>query len=719
KTAPINVTVDTTTHVTITGVTDDHGSKQGLVANGGKTDDDSVVLTGTAEPNSTVYIDATGVYGEHYKSTVAVGSDGKWSLLQGYANDGWFSYSVYSVDAAGNQSATATYKVEKVATGKDDTSIPDMATDIHLTDNVSGGIIGGLKNGDVTNDNTPTLSGKAEAGDTVIIYDGSKQIGTTTVKSDGTWSYTPSAQKDGSHSYSAAVQNPDNGNMSAKTTAITVVVDTVCDAPVITCLTDDVGTKQGDVLNGGRTDDKLPLVHGTAEAGSTVSVFVKGPGGNTYNLGTTVADTHGNWTFQMNTSRALGRTGNWTFHATATDIAGNTSACIDNFVVEYTGDGNNGDDTSVPDAPHINSYTDDVGSAKGTNNSGSTTDDTTPTLNGTAAANSTVTIYEGSKVLGTVKAGSDGTWHYTVPAESEGKHTFTATATNTAGNSSAHSSDFVVNIESCGPHPMDCSEHYEGAPLSFWSWTDSYGVTTSSNSGVLVKQQMPGTLMFDEHSKSYMVTYSTQINVDFGASTVDTMRVTTYSGCSFTFYDSDGKVIPTEHVHLESMEPSGNTTLYAFEYWFDPGYSASSFSMYSPAGSVAIGGLHWHAADNFVSSHSVESESLSAVHHDDVVSGIIQLDDHQSHEAKPVQLAHDDLLSQAQQNLFIQDGTEQVAIQGEKGAVLELKGADLAQGTWNDVGQSTVAGVTYDIYQHHGDNMEVLVQHGVDIHLVA
>ncbi|MGL4725442.1 MAG: Ig-like domain-containing protein, partial [Scandinavium sp.] len=134
KTAPINVTVDTTTHVTITGVTDDHGSKQGLVANGGKTDDDSVVLTGTAEPNSTIYFTRHGANGGSYNYSCKADNTGHWELKQGYSANGWFNYSVYSVDVAGNKSATETYKVEKVANEQDtDTFKEDFNSHTNLT----------------------------------------------------------------------------------------------------------------------------------------------------------------------------------------------------------------------------------------------------------------------------------------------------------------------------------------------------------------------------------------------------------------------------------------------------------------------------------------------------------------------------------------------------------------------------------------------------------
>ena len=60
-------------------------------------------------------------------------------------------------------------------------------------------------------------------------------------------------------------------------------------------------------------------------------------------------------------------------------------------------------------------------------------------LGGTAQANSTVSIYDGSTLLGSTLATSGGTWNYTTSALSVGTQSLTATATDSAGNVSAAS----------------------------------------------------------------------------------------------------------------------------------------------------------------------------------------------------------------------------------------------------------------------------------------
>jgi hypothetical protein len=61
------------------------------------------------------------------------------------------------------------------------------------------------------------------------------------------------------------------------------------------------------------------------------------------------------------------------------------------------------------------------------------------TLNGTAAANSTITVYDGQTTLGTTSVNGSGAWSYTTGTSNNGADTYYATATDAAGNTSAMS----------------------------------------------------------------------------------------------------------------------------------------------------------------------------------------------------------------------------------------------------------------------------------------
>lgn len=83
-------------------------------------------------------------------------------------------------------------------------------------------------------------------------------------------------------------------------------------------------------------------------------------------------------------------------------------------------------DTTAPVAPVITSPTE-----------GSSTGDTTPTVTGTGEPGATIKVTEGGTTICTATVAADGTWSCTpTTALRVGQHTFTATATDAAGNTS-------------------------------------------------------------------------------------------------------------------------------------------------------------------------------------------------------------------------------------------------------------------------------------------
>src|SRR5262249_43712885 len=57
----------------------------------------------------------------------------------------------------------------------------------------------GVAGDGITNDNTLTITGTGVANTTIKVFDGGKQIGTTTTNSSGAWTYTTATLADGSH----------------------------------------------------------------------------------------------------------------------------------------------------------------------------------------------------------------------------------------------------------------------------------------------------------------------------------------------------------------------------------------------------------------------------------------------------------------------------------------------------------------------------------------
>ena len=382
--------------------------------------------------------------------TTTVGSNGSWSFTPDTAlADGSHSFTATVTDGVGRTSEpTGGFGIVI------DTKAPDAASDLLVTDNV-GAYQGPVVSGDTTDDNTPTLSGRAEPGSTVNIIDNGQVIGSTKVNPDGTWSYTPDQPlANGAHDLTTTVTDP-SGNTGPEGSHVVITVDVVPGKVEITGVTDDAGSVTGSLSQNAVTDDTRPQISGTAKAGSTVTIM---DGSNV--LGTTTAGADGTWSFTPSVD--LGR-GDHTFTATAKDPMGNESSSS-SWTVTI--------DTDAPVKPTIDAALDDVGTVQGALSNGSSTDDPTPTLSGKAEAGSTVKIYDQNGLLGEVTAKADGTWSFSPTAKlPEGEHRFHVTATDRAGNTSAASDDFVLNLDYTAP---------EASKVSITDVVDDFGSVTGS-----------------------------------------------------------------------------------------------------------------------------------------------------------------------------------------------------------------------------------------------
>ncbi|QLA69550.1 BapA prefix-like domain-containing protein [Enterobacter pasteurii] len=427
--AGITIVVDTvSTTPVITSVTDNAGNAATPVPSGDPTNDATPTLTGTAEPNSVVAIfDGTTQIG-----TVAADGTGAWTFTPETAlGEGTHNFTVRATDPQGNVSQPSNAWSVEI-----DLTAPQVPTIATVSDNAPGGVTGPLTAGQVTNDATPTLSGTGQAGTTIHVLNNGVEIGTATVDGSGNWTFTPDPiLPDGTYSLRVNASD-DVGNVSANSPVFAFTVDTTGPAaPAVTSVIDDAAPGTGTIVTDGSTNDTRPTFTGTGEVGSTVHVIV-----DDVEIGTAVVNAQGTWTFTPTTELGEGP------HAitfNATDAAGNTGPTSPAFNLTV--------DTSVPEAPAFTPATDDAGTVLGPVASGQSTDDTTPTLNGTAAANATITIYESGREVGTAVADANGVWSFTPGTLANGSHTWTATATDAAGNVSPASPGFTLVVDTAAP----------------------------------------------------------------------------------------------------------------------------------------------------------------------------------------------------------------------------------------------------------------------------
>ena len=423
----------------IVSVTDDAAPVTGLVANNGRSNDTTLTIAGTAEAGSTVTVydtDGTTVLG------TGVATGGAFSITTSVLGEGAHALTARATDAAGNQGAYATAFHVTI-----DTAAP-VAPSI-----TAFSVDSGTAGDHLTNDTTLTLSGTAEAGNTVEVFQDGVSIGTTVADVGGDWSLADATSlADGAYQFTARATDG-AGNQGPLSAAFQVTIDaTAPGAPTFGSVTDNVAPVTGLVADNGSSNDPTLSIDGTAELGSTVTVY--DTDGTTV-VGTGVA-TGGAGPI---TTSALSE-GAHTLTLKATDAAGNQGAASTAFHVTI--------DTAAPAAPVIVSVTDDVAPVTGAVAENGSSNDTTLTIGGTAAAGSTVTVYDtdGTTVLGTGVA-TGGAFTITTSVLGEGAHALTAKASDAAGNQSAASTAFQVIIDTLAPvAPVIGSVTDDAAPVT-------------------------------------------------------------------------------------------------------------------------------------------------------------------------------------------------------------------------------------------------------------
>ncbi|WP_422004329.1 MBG domain-containing protein [Roseivirga pacifica] len=285
----------------------------------------------------------------------------------------------------------------------------------------------------LTNDQTLEISGTSEANASVEVFIGGNSIGNTTADGSGNWTYdhTGSSLTEATHSITAKATDA-AGNESTESTALSVTVDvTAPSAPAIRGISNDTGVSDSD----GLTNDDEIEIHGTAEANSTVEVFI-----DNNSVGTIDADASGNWTLDRSRSALAENT--YSITAKATDLAGNESSASDAFSLEI-------DLTGPVSAPSVGA----VGTDRGSSDSDFITNDQTLIIGGNAASNSRVEVFIDGTSIGVANTNAQTTWLFnhegtTLPA---GTYSITAKELDDAGNYSPASAAKTLVIDLTQP----------------------------------------------------------------------------------------------------------------------------------------------------------------------------------------------------------------------------------------------------------------------------
>jgi len=398
-------------------------------------------------------------------------------------------------DAAGNNATITAASVADNASFKVDTTAPSAPSITSVTDDATP-LTGTLTSGSSTNDTDLTvkvsLTGTgALAGDTIQLYNGTStasQLGTsyTITGGDITAGFanvqTGTLSNGTTYTVTARVTDAAGNQSAVSTNSFTVTEDTTApNAPSITSAFDNVSPVTGTIANNGVTNDTTLTLGGTAEAGSTVTIYDTD--------GTTVlgTGTAAGGTFSGITISALGE-GSHTLTARATDAAGNQSAASTSFTVTV--------DTTNPTAGTLSlaNYTD-----SGTSSSDLVSTDKTFDLSlaGTSDATATTVVYQ-------ISTDGGSNWTTTTSAQSnlaDGSYKYRAQVTDAAGNSST-SNVVTVVVDTTAP---------TAGTLSLANYTDS---GTSSSDLVSTDKTFDLSLAGTSDATATAVVY--QISTDGG-----------------------------------------------------------------------------------------------------------------------------------------------------------------------------------------------------------
>jgi len=416
---------------------DDFGEVQGLIADGGKTDDTTPLLQGHVEGANAAWVE---IYdGETLLGTALVDAEGNWAFQSAELATGEYVFSAVPVDTIGKQGEPSeNIRFEVVGP---EVAPPQPPAIDEIRDDL-GSVTGLLNDGDLTDDTSLSLKGTAEAGHTVLLYVDGELAASVVADEQGNWTAELPLAGDGEHVITAKAQD-EAGRHSDETAPVSITLDTTApEQPGMVTAEDNTGAITGPIEPGSVTDETQPTLSGSGEPGDTVSILDNGEV-----IGTVVIDENGQWEF---TPEQPLEEGDHSISVVVTDPAGNASEPSESLDFSV--------DTSVePMVIDRIELIDDVGPVTGAIVNGDSTDDATPLVQGHVEGEAAwVEIYDGETLLGTALVDGDGNWSFQAPELESGEHSISARPVNAIGQVGEASESIgftVVGEETPLPQP--------------------------------------------------------------------------------------------------------------------------------------------------------------------------------------------------------------------------------------------------------------------------
>ncbi|HAE1266611.1 TPA_asm: Ig-like domain repeat protein, partial [Salmonella enterica subsp. diarizonae] len=254
----------------------------------------SVTGQGEAGAQVSIFVDNKLV------NVVMVEADGSWRAPILLQDDGTFKIHFSITDIAGNTQASKNFSVDVDSS----TEFPTIT----LEDSSNSGLVDDL----ITNHNTPSFVGTAEAGATIHFYVDEKIVANILVQDDGRWSYQfDNSLKDGEYSIRVVAEDTAGNRAESPRLIVTIDTSTYIEPPTLTA-----GSDNGMYINDGVTSQTRPQFSINGEFNQSVQIYIDGK------LVDTVTVTDRNQVYQP--VAPLGD-GSHSIYYVITDKAGNTA----------------------------------------------------------------------------------------------------------------------------------------------------------------------------------------------------------------------------------------------------------------------------------------------------------------------------------------------------------------------------------------------------------
>jgi hypothetical protein len=373
-------------------------------------------FSGRADPGSLIELWVNGTLVD----AASADANGGWSMRLADQPDGIYQVWVVAHDTFGNVSPPSAPLTVTI-----DSTAPVAATPQLSSANDGATADGRL----ITHDTTQQITGVAEAGARVELYDtvSFTHVGSAVADSSGAWSVAAGL---GEGEHDLVIILHDTAGNHAQSTPLRIAVDiTAPQAPTIELLN---GYGTGPTL---RTNLAALTITGYAEANAKVALF-----DGDDKIGEAIAAENGSWQIVSDTLAD----GVHALSTTATDVSGHQSqASVVQLVDVKT-------HLDAPDAPDLLAESD-----SGRSDTDNITGHSSHYFTGSVPAGSWIELLVDGVVAQSSYPRADGTWAAYTPSLSDGEHAITLVLHDDYGNTSQASAPLLLTIDTVAPAVVD------------------------------------------------------------------------------------------------------------------------------------------------------------------------------------------------------------------------------------------------------------------------